>query len=372
MELRIDKIDLYRFRNWQEVQLNFHPVGNIFIGPNGQGKTNLMEALAYIQQGRSFKQASDRQLVMFQQADFLVQGEMTEETQLNSGHRIHQSRHFTISFDRKTGKTIKLNEQKLQKLSQLVGQVNIVILSLEDRVITQGNPADRRRFLDQALTQIDAEYLIALQETRQLLLQKQQLLKTPSSDSTLGSIINQQLSPRFALLMQRRSQLIEQLAPLFMSFYQRIDEGMESVAIRYKPNLNDSTVEGIYSFLEARAEKEREMMQVLIGPQRDDMEITINKQSSRFFASQGQHKSLIIALKLALAEFYFQYFTRKPILMLDDIFSELDIKRARSLVHLFPHFSQVFITLPREDELALLPSDHRCFYIEKGMIRHVS
>ncbi|MBP7461392.1 MAG: DNA replication and repair protein RecF [Candidatus Delongbacteria bacterium] len=362
----IERLSLINFRNWENQQMRFSPKGNIFLGYNGQGKTNLLEALSYIQNGRSFKNAADKQLIRFNHPAFELTGTIIERIDIADEDSLQKTTDYVIHFDRHQGKSIRVNQQKITRLSRLVGLVNFVCLSLEDRAITQGDPADRRRFLDQAICQIDAEYLIGLQTMKKLIQEKTALLKEHPVHIDLLEIINHQLSQVFSLIMTRRHEFISKLEPFFQEFYQALGDSDETVQLQYRPNLALWDPEPIDQFLHQRLEEEIRYRVPWHGPQRDDLRIWLDHNNSRFYASQGQHKSLIIALKFSLSRYYLINKSKQPILLLDDIFSELDNQRAQSLIALFPHFSQVFITLPRDDELALLPSDFQVFRIQSG------
>lgn len=346
--------------------MKFSPEGNIFLGQNGQGKTNLMEALSYIHNGKSFKNAADRQLITFNQSFFELNGTIVERIDISDETSLRKTTDFLIYFDSQEGKTIKINQQKISRLSQLVGLVNFVCLSLEDRAITQGNPSDRRKFLDQAICPIDPIYLTNLQMMKKFILEKTALLKTHPTCSDLVGVINHKLSLLFSSIMQKRREFVQSLEPFFQDFYRELSQSEEKVNLVYKPNLQITEPEEIDHFLQHKIQEEIRYHTPWYGPQRDDLRISLEHCNSRFYASQGQHKSLIIALKFSLSRYYRQIKGKQPILLLDDIFSELDNQRAQSLIALFPYFSQVFITLPREDELVLLPTNFQVFRIQSG------
>jgi len=363
--LIIQSIELKNFRNWELSSVQFSPLGNIFFGKNGQGKTNLLEAISYFQMGKSFRGHSDKQLIRFNEQFFYLKIGLQEEYGLGQ-KIISQETVLKVDYQHKKTKNIFKNNQKINRLSELIGVLHFVILSLEDRKITQGHPGYRRKFLDIAISQIDPVYLDYLQQMKKLLKEKSFLIKETQTNSELIALFNQQLAYVFAQIMEKRRKFIEQLNPIFKEIYHYFNSESEIVHLAYQPNLKDISPEQILSELNQVKEQEIFQKSLIRGAHRDDFKIFINKKESRYFASQGQHKSLIIALKISLSNYYQAYFDKKPILILDDIFSELDNERSKSLISLFELFTQVFLSLPRKDELELLPKDYKIFEIDQG------
>lgn len=357
----ISSLTLSDFRNYENEHIEFSPHTNLIYGNNAQGKTNILEAIYLFSTGRSHRAKSDRELIRFG----------TDFARLSLTFH-DKTRDYTACMQFKSNgkKSITVNNVPIKKLSQLMSYLNVVMFSPEDLGLIKGSPSARRRFCDSAISQLNAGYLSHLIDYNKILMQKNSLLKTlrrtgAHSDPTL-SIWNDQLAEHGHKIMQYRHDFVKAIAS-FVSNIQREISG-EELHIEYTPNMKteDFSKENFFEYIENRQQKEIEFASSLYGIQRDDLSIIINGKDAKCYASQGQQRTATLAMKIALADYICYKKDEYPVLLLDDIMSELDINRRLYLSQKIQD-KQVLIT-STDTDLTKNTTNTKLFNIENGKI----
>lgn len=381
--MRLVSLHLKSFRNHADTALELGDCTNIILGDNGQGKTNIVEAVSYLCVTKSFYASSDAVVLRFGDDSFEVKGEVISDGGTESSLRIAYD---TTSRE----KYYRINKRRIEPLSSVVGRFPIVILSPEHAAITFGPPSMRRRFVDLLMSQSSATYFEDLLEYRRILRQRNKtLLDARLAKSEPGSILQpwtEQLVEIGARLMHRRRELIEQFRAYIASSYHELVGTAEEPEIEYLPAVDiggkhgdreispvtrQEFAEALRKEVQAKRRDEIRFGTTLIGPQRDEFSMKINGLDLRKYASQGQHRTFLIALKVG--EFFFLKDRRRetPIFLLDDVFSELDEHRARRLLHVLGGLSQTLVTSTNGDIFdATMAFDghNRKFHVSNGTV----
>lgn len=338
----IKQLRLKNFRNYKDETISFTPKTNILCGDNAQGKTNALEALYMFAFGKSFRTQQDRETIMLGES-------YTKIDLLYSDAFRDNTIEIIILKDRK--KQIKINSVNITKLSELLSKLYVVLFFPEELGLIKDGPYVRRRFLDAALSAARPKYYHILGKYNKILDQRNNLIKkmrisdkNPLSDTL--SVWNEGLCTYGMELCRYRTEYIEKLDAAAKKIH--FEATGEELSVSYKTRFQ--TKEEMLSKIEAAFSRELEQGCTLYGPHRDDIEIIIDKKDSKSFASQGQQRSAVLSLKLAQAELLFSETGEYPILLLDDILSELDEKRRSFLVKKIPD-KQVIITCAGIDEV---------------------
>lgn len=337
---------LKNFRNFESLQLEFAPQVNIFTGRNAQGKTNLLEAIYFLALTRSQRTSSERELIRFGEKFASLKGEEV------ANHLLINLR-LVISAQ---GKRAWINERQQQKLSNYVGQLNAVLFSPEDLELVKGAPALRRRFMDLEFGQISPDYLYYASQYRQVLQQRNNYLKQlqqgESHDEVFLNVLSDQLAGIAAELVRRRFDFVAQLDQYASAAHAAISATGEKLQIEYAPALTELSstdkTEDIYQKLQDFfiKNKRREIRKgtTLTGPHRDDLHFILNGRNAHLYASQGQQRTIALSMKLAETDLVNQIKGEHPLLLLDDVMSELDQKRQSALLNFIHGRTQTFIT----------------------------
>lgn len=361
--MRLSSLNGTGFRNLAGFSLEFDAGRNIFIGPNGAGKTNLLEAIYYLCIGRSMRaHAEDQQLVGFSAGLLRLEGRaVSAQGELS----------VEVGYDR-TEKRVRINGELQQRLSGLIGRLPVVSLSPEDDELCKGGPAERRRFLDLAISQLSRAYLADLQECRRVLAHRNKLLADWRDGRSRGDTLdawNAQLQAVGARITAKRLAVVAALAPLAEGHYRSIAGNGERLGLRYRLSYpvgpGTDPGEALGQALAANTAFERSRGLSMYGPHRDDLEIALDGQRIRSFGSQGQQRTAAIALKLAEAGLLARELGDQPLVLLDEIFAELDGRRGANLVDRLDPGCQAFIASAHDNGLA---GAFRRFRIDSGMI----
>ena len=343
---------LRAFRNHADTQVEFSPGITLLLGNNGHGKTNLLEAISYLGLSKSFYAANDSQVIMV--------GHDALEIQASMMHDSGRVSRVSVSADRASGeKAVQVNGSRLERLSQLVGMFPVVILSPEQGGIVAGGPAERRRFLDLVLCQTSRSYLTDAFEYRRVLRQRNKLLLDARLAGTLPGrelpAWTDELIRIGSRLMSKRASFVHGLQAQFSATYGSLVATPVDAAVRY---VTVDGVEGEMSAdaiapqlrgaIERQGMEERRRGTTLVGPHRDDLAFTINGMLSERYASQGEQKTLLIALKFLEYEYVTARCEEAPIFLLDDIFAELDRNRAAHVMTRLERGGQCIITATDE------------------------
>lgn len=358
----IKNLSLKNFRNYEEQTLELSPATNLIYGKNAQGKTNILEAVYLFSQGKSHRAKSDRELIRF--------GEEFARAaiEFNAAERDYRA---VMNFFKNGKKSIKINNVPIKKLSMLMNYLNTVMFSPEDLNLVKGSPSVRRKFMDLAISQLFPKYLISLIDYGKALTQKNSLLKTlkrsgKRSDVML-SVWNEQLSVEGSRIMRYRIDFLDLLKDYAAAIQKEISG--ELLELEYIPGvrLESITQEDFMSALEAGQRREIELQTAIYGIQRDDIRIRINGNEAKTYSSQGQQRTAALTLKLALSDYVNNIKDEYPVLLLDDIMSELDKSRRLYLAEKIKN-KQVIITSTDTDVLKST-ADTKLFYVENGTLR---
>ena len=327
--MRLDRLTVQDFRNLRSATLAPAPRLTVLCGPNGQGKTNLLEAIWLLTGGKSFRGAKDAELIR-RDAPFAVL-----EANFQAGDRDQQMR-LTVGSrgTKRPGRTVKLNGADRGRAASIAGTFTAVVFDPNHLSLVKGGPEGRRRFLDAALCQLYPGYLVALRRYARTVAQKNALLKaydiTPGAD-TLLETFNEGLAKTGAEVMARRTAYLARLAPAAAQNYRDISSGAETLTVTYQPCC-DPTPEALAARLREVKNTELRAGFCLTGPHREDLEIDIDGQPGRIYGSQGQQRSAVLSLKLAEASVAGEILGEHPVMLLDDVLSELDDARQAYLL----------------------------------------
>lgn len=344
--MRINKLKLLQFRNHESTEVEFNPGINVITGPNGAGKTSLIDGIHYLCMSRSFVSSSDQYVIFQGQTYFMIQGGFEGS--------IRSSFDVACSYSRGEGKKIFVNDSPLNRLSDLIGMVPVVTLAPDDKRLTREGPIERRSFLDAFISQISTNYLRDLMDYRRIRKQRNRILQDfNQSLSILESYLdpwNAQLVEKGARIITKRFQVLEDFKEYLRKDYAMISGMQLTTKLAYQtfcePSNDVAAIEEQYrEHLANNLDKEREREQTLIGPHRDEVVFYLDDYELRKYGSQGQHRLFGLALKLAQLHYYSDELDDLPILLLDDVFGDLDLKKTKILLEaLENHQGQTFIT----------------------------
>ena len=359
------KLSILNYKNIRSAELRLSPKFNCFVGMNGVGKTNILDAIYYLSSCRSIFNLPDSHLITHDESFFVLDAEYAtdggEPEMLYCGLKKGTKKHF------------KRNGKEYKRLSQHIGHVPVVLVSPSDSVIIDGGSEERRRLLDVVISQYDNTYLDTLTNYSRLLQQRNTLLKQEEEpDANLIDIIDMQMAETGKTLYVRRKEYVERLEPLFQQAYDAVSGSRERVSLSYISHCQRGDLLDILR--ESRA-KDRVMGYSLHGVHRDDLNMSIAGYPIKKEGSQGQCKTYTIALKIAQFQFLRKTnLSNTPLLLLDDIFDKLDAKRVSHIVRLVSgnDYGQIFITDTNRERLdEILKSgdfDYKIFNIEDGMV----
>lgn len=336
--MHLKKISLLNFKNFESQSFDFEEKVNCFVGDNGVGKTNVLDAIYYLSFGKSYFNSVASQNIRHNQDFFMIEGEYD----INNRNET-----IICSLKRGSKKIIKRNDKEYDKFSEHIGHLPLVIISPADRdLIVEGSDV-RRKFMDSVISQSDKRYLKSLINYNKVLQQRNALLKYFAANRTFDAlnlkVYDEQLEQLGTLIYEKRTDFLEAFIPIFRERYEVITNGKELVGLNYKTQLSDG---GLTSLLTANLDRDRMLQYTSVGIHKDDLLFEIDGFSTKKFGSQGQQKSFLIALKLAQFEFIKNLAKKKPILLLDDIFDKLDDTRVSQIISLVnkDSFGQLFIS----------------------------
>ncbi len=359
----MQELKLVNFKNYEALDLRFSPQLNCFVGMNGMGKTNLLEAIYYLCMTKSNFGTNDRQMVRKGETFFRVEGQFDGLEKVVAKVIPGKKKQF------------ERNDVAYDRLIDHIGQIPVVMIVPDDTQLVSEGSEERRRFIDNTLSQLESGYLKMLITYNKVLKQRNAALKEMGKsgyfDDKLIQIYNEQLLAPADFIFQARKKFITEFLPVFQRFYQVISNDAEQVAGAYVSKLENESLKNLLAEVE---QKDRILQRTTVGIHRDDLKFTIGGNPLRKFGSQGQLKSFVLALKLAQFEFLKQQKDKKPLLLLDDIFDKLDRHRVSQLIGLLleQDFGQIFITDTHENRLEKIveqyAANYRKFTVENGKI----
>ncbi|MBW7998079.1 MAG: DNA replication/repair protein RecF [Candidatus Glassbacteria bacterium] len=368
----IERLKLDNFRNLANTSLEFAGRGHLLVGDNGHGKTNLLEAIYYLTLLRSYRSSQDGDCISFGSGHFSVRGHWLDDQD--------QRENLVVGYDGRRKKVVLSGVEK-KKVSEAFGEFKSVVISPDDIAIVQDGPSRRRRYLDIVLSLYLPGYIDRLKRYRRALSSRNVLLKKHAVDGSVIRPWEVEMAVYGSRLVADRLEFVGQLGPVYGRLFESLSGG-ENSALEYESDLLKASgysgreapdQEALSSVFETRLEEkrpqERERGNTLIGPQTDDLSFGLNGKPLRSFGSQGQQRTAVICLKMAEVELFQSRRGVRPVLLLDDIFSELDPDRSLRLLAELVERHQSFITAPRMEAVFdslghLAPLRVRCGVVE--------
>lgn len=366
----IEQLKLINYRNYESLSLDFSPKINVFIGENAQGKTNVMESIYVLAMAKSHRTSNDKELIRWK-ADY---GKIEGVVQNRYGG-------FPMELSiTKKGKKGKVNHLEQSKLSNYIGQMNVVMFAPEDLNVVKGSPQARRRFIDMEIGQISPVYLHDLLNFHKLLKQRNHLLKSNQGklkiDDVLFDIYTEQYIQSAIQIIRKRFQFVELLQEWAEPIHSGISRGLEQLTVKYRPITGmeaNWTEEEMATYLGKKIaevkRKEIERGVTLVGPHRDDLQFLVNGYDVQTFGSQGQQRTTALSLKLAEIELIKKETKEAPILLLDDVLSELDDYRQSHLLNTIQGEVQTFVTTTSVEGIHHETIQHaEMFHVKQGTV----
>ena len=363
--MTLDQLSILNFKNILEASLAFSPKINCFTGLNGVGKTNLLDAVHYLSFCRSAVTRGGDTALMTHGAEMMIlQGRYTRRSDTES---------VSVGLARGKRKVVKRNGKEYQRLSQHIGLLPAVMISPLDWDLIRGAGEERRRLMDQIISQGDRQYLDALIRYGKSLESRNTMIRDGTRDPILLEAVEQQLCATATVIHQAREKWAAEFAPIFLRYYQAIAQSGETVDAAYRSHLNDAPMQQL---LDQSRDRDYLLGYTTCGTHRDDIELALDGYPMRRTGSQGQCKTYTIALRLAQFEFLKRASGTTPILLLDDIFDKLDANRVRNIIAVVAgdagqRFGQIFITDTNRTNLdEIIRSsgrDYKIFSVDNGV-----
>lgn len=362
----LNKISILNFKNIREATLDLSPKMNCFLGHNGEGKTNFLDAVYYLSFCRSSSNPVDSQIITHGEDFFVLDGRYENE----SGDPVD----IYCGMKRGTKKHFKRDKKEYKRLSMHLGLIPLIFVSPDDTTVISGGSEERRRLMDVVISQYDNTYIEALNSYNKALQQRNALLKMDDEpDASLLDIWEMEMARHGEAIFHARENFVERMIPVFQEIYSHISDGREQVSLRYVSHAQRGP---LLDVIQRDRFKDRAVGYSLHGVHRDDLEMLLGDYQMRREGSQGQNKTYVIALKLAQFDFLRRTASlTTPLLLLDDIFDKLDAHRVEQIVKLVSGdgFGQIFITDTNRDHLdRILQSvgyDYKLFDVEGGEIK---
>lgn len=361
----LNSISIINYKNLRAVNLQLSPKTNCFIGQNGSGKTNFLDALYYLSFCRSAYNPIDSQLITHEQDFFVVEGDYSSE--------VGDAENVYCGMKRGAKKQFKRNKKAYKRLSQHIGLIPLVLVSPADAALIDGGSEERRRLMDMVIAQYDTTYIEALTRCNKALQQRNALLRMEAEpDLALLELWEEEMAAQGEIVYAKRAAFVEEFIPVFQNIHERISGGLEQVSLRYISHCQRGD---LLEVIRKDRHKDRAVGYSLHGVHRDDLEMLIDGYQLKREGSQGQSKTYALAMKLAQFDFLKRTASKTtPLLLLDDIFDKLDSQRVERIVELVSgdSYGQIFITDTNREHLDRIlqsgTTDYKLFYVENGEI----
>ena len=364
--MHIRKLSVLNYKNIEQVDISLNQKLNCFVGNNGEGKTNLLDAIHYLSMCKSYFNSEEAQNINHNADFFVIEGNYSKE---------EQTLKVFCGIQRNSRKKIKLDGKEYERISDHIGLIPVVIISPSDTRLILDGGEERRKYMNSVISQYDRKYLREVIKYNRNLQQRNKLLKnfadTNSFNKEMLDVYNEQLVSSGIYIYEKRTEFIERLLPVFQRYYTFVSQGKEDVNLIYRSDLTDNT---FLDLLNYSLQKDRIVQHTTVGIHKDDLILELGNNSIKKYGSQGQKKTFLIALKLAQFEFIKNLSKVNPILLLDDIFDKLDGDRVEQFIKLVAdnNFGQIFITdtnFDRLNEILIkLKTSYKIFSIKKGEI----
>jgi DNA replication and repair protein RecF len=335
---RLDTLSLVNFKNYDQAEFRFCPKINCLAGNNGTGKTNVLDAIYYLSMTKSCLNPSDSQNIRYDSDFFVIQGEYNRKSELEC---------IYCGMKRGQKKIFRRNKKDYERLSEHIGLLPVVTVSPADGRLITGGSEERRKLMNEVISQCDHGYLLAMMRYNRALEQRNALLKTFAANNTYDAgvleVWNEQMVAEGNRIYEYRTKYCQELIPIFRQYYGEISGGREKVELAYCSRLQEKDFAAL---LRESTEKDRLLQFTATGPHKDDLLLQMDGYPIKKSGSQGQQKTFLVALKLANFEFIRRHCSIMPILLLDDIFDKFDALRVSRIIRLVAgeRFGQIFIT----------------------------
>jgi len=365
----LTSLEITDFRNYEQTQIDFATQKNFLFGNNAQGKSNLLEAIYLSCLSKSFRTAHEKEAIAFTKQNFILKAEFN----FDDGNKSK----VTLLCTSSKGKEISINRKRINKISEIIGKFPVVLSSPEEYNLTTGPPPERRKFIDILLSQISKRYIHFLIEYFRILKQKNAILLNWKLTGKKNQIElepwNERLVEVGTKIIEFRNQLSKQLSANLASIYSKLVLNNEQLEFEYRPNIlfnEQGEIERCFTEkLKLVSNKESQRGSSLAGPHRDDFAFKINEHELKKFGSRGQHKTVLIALAAAQYDLIKERTKETPILLIDDLYSELDEVREKNILDLLDGFGQVFISATEIHNKDSQKENSKYFFVKKGTVQ---
>lgn len=362
----LNNLNILNYKNIAEAHLNFSPNVNCLIGNNGMGKTNILDAIYYLSFCKSYVNQSDSSVIRHDEPYMILQGKY---------RRRDVDEDITLSLQRGKRKVVRRGGKEYERLSQHIGLLPLVMVSPMDWDLIRGSGEERRRFMDQIISQGSKEYLDALIRYNKSLEQRNSMIRQEFRDPLLYETVEHSMCVAATQLHDARAAWVKEFTPIFMHYYNAVAGDEEVVCLKYDSHLNEATMQEL---LDAGRSRDFALGYTSRGVHRDDLELQLGSHSMRRTGSQGQCKTYTIALRMAQYDFLRKGTPTTPILLLDDIFDKLDAQRVERIVDVVSsdRFGQIFITDTNRTHLdeimERVHGDHCMFSVANGVCEPIT
>lgn len=360
----IKEVDLIQFRNIDKMHLKFNNEINIFIGKNGQGKTNIIESFYYLSLCRSFRSRHINQVIKFNQ-------------EFSKIHSLIYANKRDVDLEiilTNKSKKARVNRNDVSKVSDFVGYLNVVVFTPDDLSLVKDGPNVRRKLLNEELSKVSPIYLYSLNKYNQLLKERNAFLKVMKEKNMKQDLfldtLNEQIVNSSIVIMQKRDKFIKELSLLANDIYQKIAKNDEYIEFKYKTFTKTYDSKEILAMYDKKLAHDLFTCTTNIGIHKDDVLILLNGKDASYYASQGQQRTIVLSMKIALVELIKKEIGEYPVLLLDDVLSELDDHRKLTLLSLLDHQIQTFITTTSIQDIDFNKiNTAKIFEIENGKVK---
>ena len=350
----VKNISLRNYRNYEKVDISFDEKINYFIGNNGQGKTNLLEAILFLSLTKSHRINDDKKLIKYNSPFTKITSLINDEEDKKMEVIIHQS-----------GKSLSINNIQINKVSDFIGKLNVILFSPDDLFLFNDQPRERRKVIDQEISKINQKYLLTLNKYKNLIKDKNNLLKNKEIDINYLDVLNEQLINESEIIINERKKIIEVLNKNIKRIYKLLSNEDKDIFIEYKCCVEDGNLRRLY---EETKQKEIDYRVASVGPHREDYLFLMDNEPLINIASQGQKRMVVLAFKLSLINYIYQQTNKYPVLLLDDVLSELDKNHRERLINLLKNKNQCIITTTEDIDIK---ENIKKFYVEDGTVKEI-
>lgn len=350
----VKNISLRNYRNYEKIDISFDEKINYFIGNNGQGKTNLLEAILFLSLTKSHRINDDKKLIKYNSPFTKITSLINDEEDKKMEVIIHQS-----------GKSLSINNIQINKVSDFIGKLNVILFSPDDLFLFNDQPRERRKVIDQEISKINQKYLLTLNKYKNLIKDKNNLLKNKEIDINYLDVLNEQLINESKIIINERKKIIEVLNKNIKRIYKLLSNEDKDIFIEYKCCVEDGNLRRLY---EETKQKEIDYRVASVGPHREDYLFLMDNEPLINIASQGQKRMVVLAFKLSLINYIYQQTNKYPVLLLDDVLSELDKNHRERLINLLKDKNQCIITTTEDIDIK---ENIKKFYVEDGTVKEI-